>query len=209
MNVPAATLISTSARPTDELAAKRERVDGMRFHLRHATRDEHDATEAAFACFDLSTRDGYRDFLLAHAGALAALEPSLRNGGWSGWTSRRHLLQTDLRDLGILLLPDLVEGAVSLPSDAHLWGAQYVLEGSRLGGAVLARNVPAGCPVRYLDTSASDQVSATRPWQEFCCSLEEIAKHQGGSWKDDVEQGARTAFALFRHHANTTSGHVS
>ncbi len=181
-------------------------MHGFRFHLRETTRDEHDATESAFAHFDLSTLHGYHDFLLAHAGALATLEPRLHQVGWSGWISRRDYLRADLDDLGDQKVPGLRGVRPHLPTDAHVWGAQYVLEGSRLGGAVLARTIPVGSPARYLTGAESEQPGTTRPWQEYCRALDNVAKDQGVLWKDAVEQGARTTFALFRRHANIISG---
>ncbi|RIV86773.1 biliverdin-producing heme oxygenase [Aurantiacibacter zhengii] len=182
-------------------------MHGFRFRLRESTRDEHDATERAFGRFDLATPKGYGHFLLAHAGALAALEPMLHRAGWTGWTSRMGHLQADLGDLEIQAAPCPQENPPQLPTDAHVWGAQYVLEGSRLGGAVLARTIPAGSPARYLSGAESGRPGSTRPWQEFCLALDEVAKDQGEPWEDDVEQGARTTFALFRRHANIISGY--
>ena len=183
----------------------RARRTGARFHLRDLTREEHDATEAAFAPFDLSTPAGYRAFLQAHASALAALEDSMDGRGWQDHASRRTLLEADLADLGDAERHSAMEPPALL-GDAHVWGAQYVLEGSRLGGQILAQQVAKGSPTRYLSGNAEAGTDDMRPWQEFCAALEDEARRHGPQWLADVEDGARATFRLFREAANTFAG---
>lgn len=66
------------------------------------------------------------------------------------WPDRRraHLLAADIRELDDrlpVLLPQL-----ALLSEAAIWGAAYVLEGSKLGGLLLAKAVPDHLPNSYL-----------------------------------------------------------
>jgi heme oxygenase len=66
------------------------------------------------------------------------------------WPERRRaeLLRSDLRELGIDIPPPLP--APVLIGNAALLGALYVLEGSRLGGALLKRSLPDIAPKRFL-----------------------------------------------------------
>ena len=68
----------------------------------------------------------------------------------------------------------------------------YALEGSRLGGAFLARRVGPGLPSAYL--------SATHDkgeWLAFQRALDGAAAEGGEGWLNDAVQGALAAFALF------------
>ena len=93
--------------------------------------------------FDLTRRDGYRAFLRAQAAVVLPLEAALTASGAHeilvDWISRRrtNALLADLRALGADDVPSLTVAAID--STERLLGALYVLEGSRLGGAVLLR----------------------------------------------------------------------
>lgn len=125
-----------------------------RLKLREGTRRDHDQVDAAYAGFDLSTSRGYGEFLSAQARAFLPMEAAVERAGaallFDDWGARRraHLLRADLAELG------LAEGdaldAPAFPSAAAVLGAVYVLEGSRLGGAMLRRAIPAGAPMRFL-----------------------------------------------------------
>ena len=123
--------------------------------LRTGTRAEHNRVDALFAAFDLTTPDGYRRFLLAQAAAFLPVERALDEAGAqnivSDWPARRRsaLLEADL-----IALDETVPEQVAAPffsSPASVLGGVYVLEGSRLGGALLKRGLPAGSPRRFLD----------------------------------------------------------
>ncbi|TWH88847.1 heme oxygenase [Novosphingobium taihuense] len=128
--------------------------------LREQTRADHDRVDEAFGQFDLAHRDDYRLFLLAQASALASLETSLDEAGagqiLGDWPARQrsHLLKSDLSDLGADF-PLAKQPALTFSSTAEVLGALYVIEGSRLGGAMLARRVPEDLPRRFLGDSAS------------------------------------------------------
>ena len=131
--------------------------------LRAATAADHERVDALFSAFDLQTREGYRAFLTAQAEPLLSTEAELEGVGIAAlvpdWPERRR---------GLFLIEDLAElcscesrspaapnGSSGLllsqeHTDAALLGALYVLEGSRLGGKLLARSVPAHLPKRFL-----------------------------------------------------------
>jgi heme oxygenase len=110
--------------------------------------------DKVFAHFKLSDKAQYGAFLSAHARVLPAAEEALEAGGIASllpdWNERRrrHLLMEDLQTLH-LPRPSSLSPA-PLTSASALWGAVYVLEGSKLGGAMLAKAVPAEFPSRYL-----------------------------------------------------------
>ncbi len=107
-----------------------------------------------FGTFDLSNRERYRTFLRAHARIVPAAENAIENAGilrlLPDWSERRRapLLFADIRALGDQM-PALLPPP-ALGCEAALWGALYVLEGSKLGGALLAKSVPDHLPSSYL-----------------------------------------------------------
>ena len=140
--------------------------------LRAATADDHERVDRLFSGFDLSRRDDYRRFLMAQAAAHLPVEAAL-DAGCVGdlmpdWPQRRRapLLHADLTELGADM-PDPVE-APPLGSAQALLGALYVIEGSRLGGAVLKRALPEGAPRRFLDAE-----QAPDAWRKLLAKLDE------------------------------------
>lgn len=158
-------------------------------HLRAQTRADHEAVDAEFSGFDLSTRDGYIHFLMAHARVLPVVEQSLSPGSLiPQWQGRTTALLADIRALNGVA-PENV--SVDLPkTEAGRWGALYVLEGSRLGGAVLAKRIPRGMPSAYL--------SARHPpgaWTRILQTLDGI--DSGTEFRTDAVLGAKTVFRAF------------
>jgi len=157
--------------------------------LRAATQADHDRVDALFAGCDLADRDDYVRFLLAHARALPAVEAALAGrGGLPDWRPRAPVLREDLAELGAPWPQAL---AFDLPADPGAgWGALYVLEGSRLGGVMLSRQVGAGLPARYLG-------AAHRPgeWRALLGGLDAAA--DGPGWQDAAVAAARATFDLY------------
>jgi heme oxygenase len=125
-----------------------------RFALRQATAAEHERVDCLFSRLDLARADHYRLFLTAQACAQIPVEAALDAAGAQrlveDWPARRrsHLLIADLRDLRLQI--PAPEEPPALTSDEAILGAVYVLEGSRLGGAVLKRSLPDTVPKRFL-----------------------------------------------------------
>ncbi|AWB23947.1 biliverdin-producing heme oxygenase [Methylobacterium currus] len=117
--------------------------------LRAETRAAHDAIERDLAWETrVATRDGYRALLARFWGFHAALEPAL--GGKldepAFFDPRRRLahLAADLRFLGLddAAIQALPRPRLAPPRDRdEAFGALYVLEGSTLGGQVIARHI--------------------------------------------------------------------
>jgi heme oxygenase len=124
----------------------------VRRWLRAETRGEHDAVDAVYGALDLADATDFRRFLQAHARALLPLETALDEAGAArvlpDWPDRRRsaALLADLRALGETA--PRPEPAPALNGEAAVWGAAYVLEGSRLGGRVLSRTAAASADPR-------------------------------------------------------------
>ena len=99
---------------------------------------------------------------------------------------RAGLLEADLADLGVAR-PEPVE-APRFDTPAALLGGLYVLEGSRLGGAVLRRRLPPGAVSRFLGAAAPDGA-----WTRLLALLED--KLDRG---DELAAAVEVARAVFR-----------
>ncbi|WP_156678954.1 biliverdin-producing heme oxygenase [Sphingomonas profundi] len=162
----------------------------LRTELRTATAGDHERLDATFATFDLADAAAYRAFLRAHARALAPIEQAIAgSGATAGWRPRAPLLADDLAALGTPPPPPL---PLDRPDEAALWGMRYVVEGSRLGGALLARQVGAGLPAAYLGAQ-----HAKGEWRGFLDALEAAGEAGGAAWRAEAIAGARRAFHLF------------
>jgi heme oxygenase len=154
--------------------------------LRAATAPAHDAVDAAFGAHDLADAAAYAKFLIAHARALPAVEAALAaRTTLPAWRERTSLLTADLADLGVPMPPP---HPFALPdrTDAD-WGALYVIEGSRLGGVMLARTVPPALPTRYLGAK-----HLPGEWRELLAAIEAHRPDEAG-----LLAGAEQTFALY------------
>jgi heme oxygenase (biliverdin-IX-beta and delta-forming) len=169
----------------------------LRNALRSSTSDCHADVDKIFGRFDLADPDDYKSFLSAHARIFPAVEKALEDAGIEklipDWRERRrsHLLLDDLIKAGGHVPPQLA--APSLSGDAALWGAAYVLEGSKLGGAMLARMVPADMPATYL-TPAGPKGGM----KAFMDRLDSADADESAAI-----EAAQTVFTLFRQAAET------
>jgi heme oxygenase len=166
--------------------------------LRTATADAHERVDALFSRFDLSSGDGYRLFLTAQAAAHLPVEAALDAAGAAllmpDWPQRRrsHLLEADLAELGAAT-PAPVDPP-SLAGPEALIGALYVLEGSRLGGAVLKRGLAVGAPQRFLGAA-----QAPGSWRKLLAKLDESL--YDAARVEAASRSARDVFGRFEHSA--------
>lgn len=165
--------------------------------LRERTSEAHERVDSAFGGYELSDRSSYAAMLRAHLEALMPYEASLT--GWQGqsalladWEERRRLPAL-LDDLEALDARPSILGALdtseALP-DAQIAGILYVLEGSRLGGKFLARQLPPEFPHRYLD---ADQPSGN--WRKLLEKIDLILYES--DLLDSAVEAALSAFAAF------------
>ena len=169
--------------------------------LRQQTEEEHRGAEAALPLMqsDLD-QAAYVDCLRRWYGVIAAWEEQacLSAPVWLQplliARSRRPLLALDLAWFGVqapqvrVTLPPLRD----LPS---LLGAMYVLEGSTLGGQIIARHVETALPLTpgHGDSFFRGHGSQTGPlWKEFC---EMLTIHVPDDQQDNVIASAKRMFA--------------
>ncbi|MDM9626011.1 biliverdin-producing heme oxygenase [Rhizobium sp. S152] len=168
----------------------------LRNALRTETTDSHATVDDIFSRFDLGNSRDYTAFLRAHARILPAVEAALEQAGIADllpdWADRRRTdqLAADLADLGIEQ-PEPLEAPV-LKSEAEVWGTMYVIEGSKLGGALLAKSVPANMPSRYL--------TPTGPKGNMKIFMDRVDAVEIEDSSEAVA-AARATFALFRKAA--------
>ena len=181
----------------------------VRWQLRQATADIHNALHRHPGFVSLMdgslTTNRYRALLARLYGFHSAFERLLRTtqpgvvGGIDlGCCAKAHLLRADLLTLGLReteidSLP-LCAGLPEIRSPETLVGCLYVVEGSALGGSVIARK---------LDYLLGDESAAGRsffvgrqnpdpmPWPEFCRLLE-ISAEKG--YVAELIRGARLMF---------------
>lgn len=168
-------------------------VQGARMALRRLTAEAHERVDAGFGRFDLGTAGGYAAFLRAQAAAHLPVEAALDAAGAErvvgDWPARRRAaaLRADLRALGAAT-PELLP-APAFDSPAAILGGVYVLEGSRLGGAMLARSVDPAFPCGFLKPGQSPT------WRALIVTLDD-------SLRTDEDIGvavcaAKAVFSLF------------
>jgi heme oxygenase len=146
--------------------------------------------DAAFGGFDLRDVFAYRAFLTAHARALPGAEERMRRLSFAGMLPpRTPLLAADLAALG-----GVMPRRLPLPAgdDAAAWGTLYVVEGSRLGGAMLARAVPAALPAAYLGA-----VHPPGQWRAIRAAIDRAGVGQDADFEDRMVAGALQTFALY------------
>ncbi|MFS0773628.1 biliverdin-producing heme oxygenase [Sphingomonas sp. 1P08PE] len=161
--------------------------------LRAATAPSHDAVDAAFGAHDLTDPGAYAAFLTAHARALPAAEAVLATQpDLPPWRERASLLAADLRDLAVNPPPPATFTLPDRPGAG--WGALYVVEGSRLGGIMLARGVPATLPSRYLGAR-----HLPGEWRDLLAAIDRQGTDE--AWVAGLMAGAAATFDLYARAA--------
>lgn len=147
-------------------------VTQARRALRGGTHDLHRRVDEIFSRADLSRRDDYAAFLMAQAAALFPTEQALERAGADGlvpgWHERKRseLLRADLLALGETV--PLPIATPTFSSAAEAWGGIYVLEGSRLGAALLRRAVAPHFAAAFLGAAAP-----ATGWRRLLRSIDE------------------------------------
>jgi heme oxygenase len=146
-----------------------------------------------FSQAQLGERAAYGRFLRAQAAAHLPTEQALELGGIArlvpDWAQRRRSdsLEADLGSLGLDI--PAPAGAPAFTTPEALLGALYVLEGSRLGGTLLKRAVPAGFPTRFLGNVDSSA------WQALLAQLDD--QLDSDAQRAAAIAAARQVFELF------------
>lgn len=170
--------------------------------LRAATHDQHVALESQPLSEAISSAtvsaDDYRGYLVRLYALVREVEGRVRGAGAgspAAWADGERLtrLTADIAAMGGDLPPER-----ELPRDdsaATLWGLMYVIEGSMLGGTLLAsrlaRRADLAGALSYLSGS-SDRTAAR--WRAFCADMERALRPE--QWPEAVA-AARRLFARF------------
>lgn len=158
--------------------------------LREATAAAHERVDARFGTYDLGARDDYARFLAEHACAVGAAEAYLAQAAPNlPWRPRMPLLRADLAALD-REVP--AHGSLDLAANPALAdGVVYVLEGSRLGGQLLAKQVGAGLPNAYLGAA-----HLPGEWRDLRQAIDALAERDP-AWLEQARTGAEACFDLF------------
>jgi heme oxygenase len=144
-------------------------ASGLLAALRRATRAHHQRLDTALT--GTFTRDRYVAFLRASLAAIEPIEPAIERWRPAGGAPSRDRLRADLSALGA---PAPARSAAEIFADADAaLGAAYVVEGSALGGQVLARRVEVALgavPTSYLAPHGAPATGAR--WRSFLAALE-------------------------------------
>jgi heme oxygenase len=163
--------------------------------LRARTAYAHASVDATFGAYDLSDRDEYLALLLAHARALPVVEHLMTQDASLPPTRPRSALpMADLAALRHAVPAPLVFAGSS--EGAGGWGILYVVEGSRLGGGILAKRVGAGLPTTYLA-----DLHEPGEWRRIGTVIDTAATTYGRAWLDQAVIGAESCFELYRRAA--------
>lgn len=149
------------------------------------------------------TRARYIAFLRGSLAALEPLEKSLVLGSnldTPTYRERAPSLRADLASLGVNTGPTELTASPHVASMAARCGARYVIEGSALGGAVLARGLePAlglqGKALAYLKLYGDELPSH---WRAFVAALEHWGKSATLEMRAEACNTARAVFGSYR-----------
>lgn len=171
-----------------------------RFALRAATAAAHRRVDALYAHLNLSLRDHYACFQLGHAAAYLPIEAALIGGDVGRFSTgcspsrRGDRLRDDLAKLGLTVPPLAV--APDFSSAAERLGGHYVLEGSRLGGAVLVRGVAPDLPTAFLAPETGSS------WRAFTALIDTRLSSAAALAK--AKSAANAVFSVFERCARAT-----
>ena len=167
--------------PRGQLTEPHERVweptTSPRAQLKAATAAAHQQLDALFSRFDLTEPNAYRGFLAVHATVVPRCEATLAASDATSlvpdWPDR---IRTPAlaRDLAAIGGQASKPPSIATPIEpAAAFGMMYVLEGSRLGGAVLARRVQNNPDPRCREaTSYLRHGAGLTLWPSFIARLE-------------------------------------
>lgn len=163
--------------------------------LRQATAEAHTTLDRRLDFADLTVAR-YTTFLRASYSVLSALEP--RIACWFGVPAdgmcRVGALRSDLAALDSNSVPTMPIPPIA--SLAEAMGAAYVVEGSALGGMVIARMLPPELPRRYLTLRGERTGPA---WRDVVAKIEAWAHGTSPSARATACEAARATFAAYTH----------
>jgi len=184
--------------------------------LRAGTTPEHRDLECALNLLRAGFRlEDYRRLLVHYHGFYLPFERFLQDSAgrqstvarfYCGGRRKLSWLEQDLRALGVAVAPYAAYMAEQrfpalFPSEEHILGAIYVIEGSMLGGAVLSKHfrkhlqIEAETGLRFFSGYGPE---SREKWLETLQFLE--SRDPGGPLRIHALDGARRMFVLLRQH---------
>ena len=167
--------------------------------LRAATSGAHADLDGKLAPLDGAlSKERYERFLCGSLVALVPLEAAL-----AAWVTpsieRCGLIRADLAALGSALPPLGEHHPVSIENLAQAYGARYVMEGSALGGAVLARAFQRalGLGDDSLQYLRGRGAQLGEHWRAFTSELEAWGKSVTDPMRAEACTTARSMFELY------------
>jgi heme oxygenase (biliverdin-IX-beta and delta-forming) len=166
--------------------------------LRSSTRHLHKLVDSRFDLNTISSAAAYSAFLLANW-PFASIETSLESAGihhvLPDWDKRRRreALADDLRQFGIP--PPSIRPLAIDPDLGTLLGWSYVLEGSRLGAAMILRTIERSGKQVALGTHFLRHGDGEHLWQGYKDALSEIDEDPPAI--SNACAGAKLAFHYF------------
>lgn len=176
----------------------------LRGALRIATSEVHAALDESLSGA-LANRGDYLAFLRASRDAVVATADALARVGIIDAAARIAAIDHDLVDLDAMPVAPTVVPAASA-GVASDWGVAYVVEGSALGGRVLADALDArlaleGRALAYLRLRGEH---AGRAWRAFVARLDAFG---ADATDQDLESTVRAAHATFALYTRAFAAH--
>lgn len=168
----------------------------LRQTLRAATSEAHASLDHDIGS-TLAHRSGYVAFLRGSHAAVAGIEDVLARFGVLSPAARATLIEADLASLGEAV-PTNVTPAWRPTTLAEAFGSAYVVEGSALGGVVLAEKVERALgadATRYLRLRGAETALA---WRTFLSRLEAWGDGATANERAMAATGARATFGVYR-----------
>ncbi len=171
--------------------------------LKEKTKTHHDDTEARLQSqkiFDKSyTLDDYKNLLIHNYQLISRFEPQIHaklkqhSGLKLAQRSKLDSLKTDLQNLNIN--HDLPAHSDDLKNEAEAFGALYVMEGSTLGGNVIAKQLKKNPEFENVEFNYFGVYGAQTGalWQEFKSIIDETITEEQ---YNDCVAGAKKAYQL-------------
>lgn len=123
------------------------------------------------------------------------LDRSARQDRLSCYDEAQRLLRRDLQAAGAEAAPQAVHGLPDEVSAAFLWGVDYVVKGSALGGIHLHRKLSQELPGQPLHYFAAAVAHGMQHWRQLQQDL--VAQLADGTALQQAEDGAVWAFRHF------------
>jgi len=181
--------------------------NSRRLLLRERTSDAHAALDATVGT--LNSIAAYRRYVAALHAFRAPVEAQLAASAWPGNVDRlpadglTHLLEADMRDVGLDLPNPPREAVTPLDGIEELLGVLYVLEGSSLGAHILYRQAKAlGFTAEHGARHLAHQTASPARWRGFLGLLE------AAGFPDGMDRCVRTSVATFARAQRAFAGDV-